>query len=83
MTLIRTPATPVWALLVAATILSLAVGGAHGTTVLILAVAFVKVRFIGMYFMELREAPPLLRFGFEGWCLLIGTLTIVMFLVRG
>jgi len=81
--LIRTPATPVWALLVAATVLSVAVGGAHGTTVVVLAVAFVKVRFIGMYFMELREAPPLLRLAFEGWCLLIGTLTILMYVVRG
>ncbi|HEX6389559.1 MAG TPA: cytochrome C oxidase subunit IV family protein [Solirubrobacteraceae bacterium] len=81
--LIRTPATPVWVLLMAATVLSVAVGGAHGTTVLVLAVAFVKVRFIGLYFMELRDAPPLLRLAFEGWCLLIGTLVIVMYLVRG
>jgi hypothetical protein len=81
--LIRTAATPVWLGLMAATALSVWVGGAHGTTVLVLAVAFVKVRFIGAYFMELREAPPLLRFAFEGWCLLIGALTIVMYLVRG
>jgi hypothetical protein len=81
--LIRTAATPVWIGLMALTALSLAVGGAHGTTVFVLAVAFVKVRFIGMYFMELREAPPLLRFAFEGWCLLIGGLVILMYLVRG
>lgn len=81
--LFRTAATPVWVALMAATALSVGVGGAHGTTVLILAVAFVKVRFIGLYFMELRHAPVPLRLAFEGWCLAIGVLTILMYLVRG
>ena len=32
-------------------------------------VALVKVRFVGLYFMELRTAPVALRALFEGWCL--------------
>ena len=31
----------------------------------ILVVAAVKVRLVGLYFMELRDAPPLLRGMFE------------------
>ncbi|CCW10226.1 hypothetical protein EBESD8_7540 [Rhodococcus aetherivorans] len=36
--------------------------------VLIMVVAFVKVRLIGLYFMELRVAPTLLRSAFEIYC---------------
>ena len=67
--LLRTPATAVWTFLIAATAASWKLGtdqglGPNGYTlasVLILLIAFVKVRFVGMYFMELREAPMLLR----------------------
>jgi Prokaryotic Cytochrome C oxidase subunit IV len=36
-------------------------------TVAVLVVAFIKVSLIGLYFMELRHAPPLLRSIFDVW----------------
>jgi Prokaryotic Cytochrome C oxidase subunit IV len=47
--------------------------------VLILLIAFVKVRFVGLYFMELREAPMLLRGLFETYCIGVCALVISMF----
>ena len=61
-----------WLILVAATILSWAVGAEHGTGsmvgVLVLAIAAVKVRLVGLDFMELRHAPVPLRAAFEAYC---------------
>jgi hypothetical protein len=36
-------------------------------TVIVMVVAFVKTRFVGMHFMELRHAPFPLRMIFHGW----------------
>ena len=74
--LLRTRTTAVWLLLIAATLLTWSLGTDHGlglsqllpTAVVILLIAIVKVRFIGLYFMELREAPPALRAVFEIYC---------------
>lgn len=90
-TLLRTPAVLVWAVLVSATAFSWTLGSDHGlghhaqtlAGVLILAVAFVKVRFIGLYFMELREAPSVLRGLFEVYCVAIGTLVVALYLAAG
>ena len=58
-----------WLILVAATIVSWAVGAEHGTgsavAVLVLAIAAVKVRLVGLDFMELRHAPIPLRAAFR------------------
>ena len=76
----------VWAVLVAATIVSWAVGGGHGAggheaaTVAVLAVAFVKVHLVGLYFMELRSAPVPLRLLFEGWVVVTGSVLIGLYL---
>lgn len=87
-TLFRTPATIVWLFLIVATGFSWTLGTDHDfssghatASVVILLVAFAKVRFIGLYFMELREAPLLLRGLFEAYCLIVCTLVIVVFLV--
>ena len=40
------------------------------------SIAFIKVRFVGLYFMELREAPMLLRGLFETYCIAVCTLVI-------
>jgi Prokaryotic Cytochrome C oxidase subunit IV len=81
LSLLRARSTLVWIVLVVATIVSWAVGSAHGTgsavAVVVLAVAVVKVRFVGLDFMELRSAPLILRAMFEGycvalWCVLVG-----------
>lgn len=69
--------TLVWAVLVTATFGSWWLGTgsdsgdetAAGLTVL--ALAFVKVRLVGLYFMELRDAPLPLRVMFEGWVLVV------------
>jgi len=86
--LLRTPASVVWIVLVAATAFSWTLGTDHGlgpdtqrlAGIAILAVAFIKVRFIGLYFMELREAPSVLRGVFELYCAAVGTLVLTLFL---
>ena len=61
-----------WLILVAATLASSLVGADHGTgsrvAVVVLAIAAVKVRLVGLDFMELRRAPGPLRVGFELYC---------------
>ncbi|MEW5807947.1 MAG: cytochrome C oxidase subunit IV family protein [Actinomycetota bacterium] len=61
-----------WLILVAATVLSWAVGAEHGTGsvvgVLVLGIAAIKVRLVGLDFMELRHAPIPLRAAFEVYC---------------
>ncbi|MCV7150806.1 cytochrome C oxidase subunit IV family protein [Mycolicibacterium pyrenivorans] len=70
--LLRTRATVTWLLLVAATVLSWAIGAEHGTgsmvAVVVLAIAAIKVRYVGLDFMELRHAPIPLRAAFECYC---------------
>jgi hypothetical protein len=75
--------TAVWAFLVLATLISVeSVGlGANSqplATALITLIAFVKVRFIGLEFMELRHAPPWLRLAFEGWTLVVCVALVVL-----
>ena len=70
----------VWAALVVATVVSWAVGSEHGTgslvALLVLGVAMIKVRFVGLDFMELRHAPLPLRAAFDGYCVVLwGVLT--------
>lgn len=87
--LIRTRATVVWIVLVLATLVSWALGTDHGfahssqefASIALLVIAFIKVRFIGLYFMELKDSPAPLRAAFELYCVGICAMTIVMFLV--
>ena len=67
----RTRTSAVWLLLTVATVLSWALGTHHGFAIVILVIAFVKIRFVGLYFMELRGAPPALRAVFETYCLAV------------
>jgi hypothetical protein len=64
-----------WLILIAATLISFAVGAQHGTgavvVLVLLGIAVFKVRLIGLDFMELRHAPLLLRATFEGYCTLL------------
>ena len=75
LSLLRARSTPVWFVLIVATIVSWAVGSDHETgsaiAVLVLAVALIKVRFVGLDFMELRRAPLFLRGIFEGYCVVL------------
>lgn len=79
--LLRTRTSAVWLLLTVATVLSWALGTHHGLTIAILVIAFVKVRFVGLYFMELRGAPPALRTVFELYCAAVFLTLSVMYLV--
>jgi heme/copper-type cytochrome/quinol oxidase subunit 4 len=72
--LVRTPVTLVWALLMAATGVSMWVAVEQGVSVrtaataIVMSVALVKAYLVGMYFMELRHAPWPLRAAFQAWC---------------
>ena len=84
--LLRTPASLVWVLLVFATVTSWKLGTQHGihdhtlASVIILLIAFIKVRLVGLYFMELRDAPLALRSLFETYCVIVCSLVIGVFL---
>jgi hypothetical protein len=75
LSLLRARSTFVWMALVAVTIVSWAVGADHevgsGVGVVVLALAVIKVRFVGLDFMELRDAPLLLRGLFEAYCIIL------------
>ena len=70
--LMRNRAGASWLVLVAFTLVSFALGADHGTGSLVvigvLAIAAVKVRLVGLDFMELRHAPIPLRVAFEVYC---------------
>jgi caa(3)-type oxidase subunit IV len=83
--LLRTPASVVWLGLMTATFVSWWLGAGHGlehrdASVVILLVAFAKARFVGLYFMELRDAPRVLRGLFEGYCVLVFAVVLGMYL---
>ncbi|MCX6398494.1 MAG: cytochrome C oxidase subunit IV family protein [Propionibacteriales bacterium] len=64
--------TTVWMVLVAATVLTAVVGleqhgGSTAVGLLLLAVAFVKIRLVALHFMEVRDAPLPLRMLVEGY----------------
>jgi len=62
-----------WIILIAATALSFAVGVEHGTgslvAIAVLGLAAIKIRLVGLDFMELRRAPIALRIAFEIYCI--------------
>jgi len=74
-----------WTLLTAATSVSWYLGDGHGAvdvaSVAVLAVAFVKVYLVGREFMELRTAPTALHTLFAGWCTVVCTALVGLYLV--
>jgi hypothetical protein len=82
--LLRARSTFVWLALVVVTIVSWAVGADHGLgsgiAVVVLALAMIKVRFVGLDFMELRTAPLLLRAAFEAYCVVLWAVLAAMYL---
>jgi hypothetical protein len=87
-TLIRTNASVAWLVLSGLTLISWALGTQHGfaggqhmpASLVIFVVAVFKVRLVGLYFMELREAPLALRGAFEGYCVMLLILLATMYL---
>ncbi|BBZ70326.1 cytochrome C oxidase subunit IV family protein [Mycobacterium paraseoulense] len=83
--LLRARSTLVWLLLVVVTLLSWALGADHGVgstvAVVVLGLAVVKVRFVGLDFMELRTAPLILRALFEAYCIMLWMVLAGMYLL--
>ena len=80
--ILRTRITLVWALLVGATLFSFetqTLGGAAVARTVILVIAFAKVLMVGREFMELRHAPPLLLWLFQGWAALTCLALLILF----
>jgi hypothetical protein len=84
LSLLRARSTLVWLALVIVTIVSWAVGADHqvgsGIAVVVLALALIKVRFVGLDFMELRNAPLILRGIFEAYCIILWMVLAGMYL---
>ena len=76
----------VWLGLIAATLCTWQLGADHQLTPglarvtagTVVAIAFVKVRFVGMHFMDLRSAPTALRLAFDTWTVVIGGTAIAL-----
>lgn len=83
-------AVAVWAALVVATLLSWWLGihesgdpgdGASIGGILVLVITFVKVRFVGRHFMDVRDAPLALRLAFDVYVVAVCTALCVLYLV--
>jgi hypothetical protein len=74
-----------WLILVAVTLVSFALGVEHGTgaaiVFVVLALAAIKVRLIGLDFMELRHAPIALRALFELYCIALWAVLSTLYLL--
>ena len=88
MSLLRHPATGVWLLLMLATALSWWFGTNHApdasqhllrTTFMLVLIAFVKVSFVIMYFMEVRTAPWALRMIGGVWPVAVGAAILIVY----
>jgi hypothetical protein len=78
----------IWLVLVVATLISWWIGAGdaanpHLGTAVVLIVAFFKARLVGLYFMELRDAPLPLRLLLEGYCLTVCMTLLVMYFASG
>ncbi|MCW3014533.1 MAG: hypothetical protein JWO02_1625 [Solirubrobacterales bacterium] len=87
--LLKNRASIAWLFLILATLLSWRLGTDHGlssdddhrlVSSVIVLVAFVKIRLVGLYFMELRDSPLPLRLVFEGYCLVVCAAVLGTFL---
>src|SRR5271170_2055338 len=87
--LARNRVTFIWVVLVSATALSFAMGHGFGfddvrkASVAIIIVAFVKVRFVILDFMEIRHAPIPMRIVGEVWAVVVCTALVVLYLYGG
>jgi Prokaryotic Cytochrome C oxidase subunit IV len=83
--ILKTSAIRAWLVLMAATLVSWYLGDGHGSpqlaTVLVIAVAFIKVYLVGHSFMELRNAPIPLRAAFGGWAAVVCLALVALYLL--
>lgn len=79
--LVATRKAALWLVLVGLTIVSLelfqgiAGGNRQITAAAVIVIAFIKVRIVGLDYMEIRNAPRLLRVLFELW---VGTVLLLI-----
>jgi len=67
--LARNAATPVWILLMLATLLSWSVGASDArATFIVMTLGFIKAGLVAAFFMEVFHAPLWLRLLFLAWC---------------
>lgn len=87
-TFLRQAPTLVWLILSGATFLSWWFGTGHAahaqdqivpTMMGLIVLAFVKVRLVIMYFMEIRHAPLPLRLICEAWVLLVCAALLILY----
>jgi heme/copper-type cytochrome/quinol oxidase subunit 4 len=84
-TLLRDRITIVWLSMIVATLGSWLLGVGHElpatyAAISIIVIAFAKVHFVGLYFMELRSAPLALMAVFEVWVLVVAIVLIGLYL---
>jgi hypothetical protein len=78
--------TLVWFLLVAATAISWEMGHGVGfddiryASVAIIVVAFIKVRFVILDFMEIRHAPQFMRLIGETWAVIVCAAVVALYI---
>jgi hypothetical protein len=76
----------VWCLLIAATVLSWEMGHGFGfrniqhTGMAIIVIAFIKVRYVILDFMEIRSAPLFIRLIFEAWIVIVCSTLLMLYL---
>jgi hypothetical protein len=87
-TLVKTKASVAWLVLVGLTVIQWVIGTQSvgspyhvGASLVIFVVAVFKARLVGLYFMELREAPLALRGLFEIYCIALLVVLTTMYLV--
>jgi caa(3)-type oxidase subunit IV len=88
-TLVQTKASLAWLVLVALTVTQWVIGTQSGigvphhvaASLVIFVVAVFKARLVGLYFMELREAPIALRGVFEAYCVALLAVLSSMYLI--
>ncbi len=77
--------TVLWVVLSLATVLSWAIGVEASThalaAVAILLIAFVKLRLVGIHFMEIGNAPVVLRVLFESYVVVTFVALLAIFLI--
>lgn len=84
-TFLRDRITVVWLLLIGATLLSWGMGHGLGFSdprnagMVIFLVAFIKVRYVFLEFMEVRQGPLVLRIFVEGWVTLVCAGVLAMY----
>ena len=87
--LVQTKASLAWLALVALTVTQWVIGTQSGVgtphhvaaSLVIFVVAVFKARLVGLYFMELREAPMALRGLFEIYCIALLAVLSTMYLL--